>query len=230
MARTPRYAGFAAALLALVTVTACDGGGSGGDEVGSDEPVDASRLDRSEPEGACGYPGPGENGYGTELGQRIANFTLPNCEFEARSFDEFFCKRDDEYGDYNKAILLSIGAGWCEPCKDETAELTPEVWEPLHDEGLMIVQVLFQDDQAMPPTSSFCKSWRDELYDPALPFPVLLDQTFEWADAFLLDPQSATPVTMLIDANGNIRWKVEGQNPPDTYEQALLVLSDPYGD
>jgi len=35
---------------------------------------------------------------------------------------------------------------------------------------------------------------------------------------------------MLIDANGNIRWKVEGQNPPDTYEQALLVLSDPYGD
>lgn len=203
-----------------------------GEDPKLDEPVDEARLDRSEAVGECGYPGPGQNGYGTALNQRIANFTLVDCELAVVEFADFFCKRDDgsDYGDYNKAILLSIGAGWCEPCKSETAELMPEVFEPLHDKGLAVVQVLFEDDQAMPPTSSFCRVWRDELFGAPLEFPVWLDQTFTWADAFLLDPQSATPVSMLIDLNGNIRWKVEGQNPPDTYEQALLVLASPYGD
>lgn len=212
----------------LLLLAACDSGTGQG--LSTDDPIDEARLDRSEPVGECGYPGPGPNGYGPELDQRIANFTLVDCELEPVDFADFFCKRDDAYGDYNKAILLSIGAGWCEPCKDETAELMPEVFEPLHDQGLAIVQVLFEDDQAMPPTSSFCRTWRDDLFNEPLGFPVWLDQSFTWADEFLLDPQSATPVTMLIDANGNIRWKVEGQNPPDTYEQALLVLSDPYGD
>jgi hypothetical protein len=212
----------------LLMLAACSP--SSGDGPNLDEPVDETRLDRSAALGECGYPGPGPKGYGTALDQRIANFTLVDCELEPVEFADFFCKRDDDYGDYNKAILLSIGAGWCEPCKDETAELMPEVFEPLHDQGLAIVQVLFEDDQAMSPTSSFCRVWRDELFGEPLGFPIWLDQSFTWADAFLLDPLSATPVTMLIDANGNIRWKVEGQNPPDTYEQALLVMSSPYGD
>ncbi|MFO7567002.1 MAG: TlpA disulfide reductase family protein [Enhygromyxa sp.] len=224
MPRAPALRRASAALL----LAACSP--SSGEDLKLGEAVDERRLDRSEAVGECGYPGPGDKGYGTALGQRIANFSLVDCELQAVEFADLFCKREDEYGDYNKAILLSIGAGWCEPCKAETAELTPEVLEPLHDQGLEIVQVLFEDDQAMPPTSSFCRVWRDELFGEPLGFPVWLDQSFSWADAFLLDPQSATPVSMLIDANGNIRWKVEGQNPPDTYEQALLVLASPYGD
>ena len=62
-----------------------------------------------------------------------------------------------------------------------------------------------------------------------LEFPVLLDQTFSWADDYLVDIQAATPVTMLIDANANIRWKVEGQDPDDTLEQAQAVMATPYG-
>jgi len=215
----------------VLLVGACDSG-SAGDPVALDEPVDEARLDRSEALGECGYPGPGPNGYGTEVNQRIANFGVVDCELEAVEFADLFCPRDapsPAYADYNKAILLSIGAGWCEPCKTKTAELMPEIYDPLYEQGLAVVQVMFQDEQAMPPSSSFCRIWRDELFDEPLGFPVWLDQSFAWADEFLLDPQAATPVTMLIDANGNIRWKVEGQHPKDTYEQALLVLSSPYG-
>jgi thiol-disulfide isomerase/thioredoxin len=217
-------------LASLAALAACSSGG--GEAPKLDEPVDVERLDRSAAIGECGYPGPGPKGYGTALGQRIANFSLVDCELEAVEFADFFCERDDpssEYTDYNKAILLSIGAGWCEPCKEETADLL-EVHAALREQGLAVVQILFEDDQAMPPTSSFCRVWRDELYGAPLGFPVWLDQTFEWASAYLLDPLSATPVSMLIDLNGNIRWKVEGQNPPDTHEQAVLVLAHPYGD
>lgn len=216
---------------ACFALSACDSGGSGDAGPGSGEPLDESRLDRTAQAEAGGYPGPGDNGYGIELGERVENFTLKNCDKEDVEFAEFFQKRNDSFGDYNRAILLSIGAGWCEPCKEETGELMPEIYEPLHDQGVEIVQVLFQDDAAELPTSQFCEQWRDETFDQVLEFPLLLDQTFDWADDYFVDdPQSATPITLLLDANGNIRWKVVGQNPPDTLEQVQLVLASPYGD
>ena len=177
----------------------------------------------------CGYPSAGEAGYGTQLGQRVAAFSLVDCELETVDFADFFCPREDDYGDYNKAILLTIGAGWCEPCVEETSELMTEVYEPLHAEGLEIVQVMIEDGQAMPPTSSFCQAWRDEAFDPPLAFPILLDQTFVWAEPWLDDPLTGLPISLLVDANANIRWKVEGQNPPDTRAQAQAVMAEPYG-
>jgi hypothetical protein len=215
----------------LAFLAGCDGA-AGGPVVAADDLLDESLLDRSEDFGACGYPGEGENGYGIDVGQRLPPSMatdLINCEGEFIELADFFCKRDDDYGDYNRAILITIGAGWCEPCKEETETLMPDVYEPLHDQGLEIVQVIFEDNDADPPTRSFCREWRDELFSDVLEFPVLLDQTFSWADAYLLDIQAATPVTMLVDANGNIRWKVEGQDPDDTFEQAQVVMATPYG-
>ena len=214
-------------------------GGSGG--------LDEARLDRSGDEGLCGYPGPGDMGYGTELGQRFANFgqpgatTIIDCEGNEYEFADIMCKRSEylekyptedgsDYTDYNKAILLSIGAGWCEPCIEETAELMPEVYEPLYEEGLEIVQVMFQDDDAQPPPKSFCRDWKDDRFDDRLKFYVLLDQTFGWADEYLIDPQASTPVTMLLDANANIRFKLLGEKPKNMADEAQLVMLNPYGD
>lgn len=191
--------------------------------------LDPSLLDRSEPVGPCGYPGPGEGGYGVEVGQRVADFTLKNCDFEDVQFAELLCPRDDAYGDYNRAILLTIGAGWCEPCIEETATLMPQLWDPLHGEGLEIVQVLFQDGAGLPPTTSFCDAWSSELNDPPLLFPVLLDQTGVWSEPFVEAPGAAIPISMLVDANANIRWKVVGENPMDTHARALEIMASPYG-
>lgn len=223
----------------------CEAGPAGSGD-GADEPIDVARLDRSEPDGACGYPGPGDEGYGGELGQRLANFgqagatTIVDCEGNAIELADLFCERSlyqaaypsqpSEYAGHNRAILLSIGAGWCEPCIEETEELMPDVYEPLHEQGLEIVQVLFQDDDAQAPTKSWCRQWRDESFSDPLRFFVLLDQTFGWADDYLIDPQASTPVTMLVDANANIRYKVVGEKPNNLADEARLVLADPYGD
>ena len=63
-----------------------------------------------------------------------------------------------------------------------------------------------------------------------LPFPVLVDQTNEWTGVYLQDPQAATPINMLIDANGNIRWKSEGEKVGLNVlrTQINAVLNSPY--
>lgn len=243
MPRAQRPVQLLAQLLALSLPIACDGANAVGDP---DAPIDEARLDRSVQVGACGYPGPGPEGYGTEVGERLANFGQPgsaaiiDCEGNEIEFADLLCERPvyqalhpsdaSTYDGYNRAILLSIGAGWCEPCIEETEDLMPDVYEPLHEQGLEIVQVLFQDDAAQPPTKSFCRRWRDEDFSDPLRFFVVLDQTFGWADEFLIDPQASTPVTMLVDANGNIRYKVVGEKPKNLADEARLVLANPYGD
>ena len=43
---------------------------------------------------------------------------------------------------------------------------------------------------------------------------------------------AAAPVNLLVDANGNIRWQVQGQKPDLAVlrTQLELVIADPYGD
>lgn len=190
--------------------------------------LDESQLDR-DAEGACGYP---SGSYGTGVGDRLANtigFDLKTCEGDVVDFDAFMCP---EQG--NKAILINIGAGWCGPCQEETLEF-PDLYEEYEGQGLEIIQVMFQDWTAQNPTSSFCEDWRGGAWesgdvDVQLDFPVLIDQTNLWTAVYLQDPQAATPINMLIDANGNIRWKSEGQKVGlDVLRtQINAVLASPY--
>ncbi len=224
-----------------------EGMGGGGESVGDEgedalagADLDASRLDRTGAGGRCGFPSPGDAGYGTDVGQRLENnagLQLVDCEGNPLQLADFFCERDG--GGYNAAILLNIGAGWCAPCQEETREF-PELYAEYHDRGIELVQVLFQDWTAQAPTKTFCADWSAGMWHSGgqtqdvgldLPFPVLLDQVNDWTAVYLQDPQSATPVNMLIDANGNIRWKLEGQKPDvaTLRTQLDLVLANPYG-
>jgi hypothetical protein len=201
-----------------------------GEESEDQGAVDESHLDRARAIGECGYPTGGEQGYGFATGQRLDNVTgLIDCEGEAVELASSFCPRSDEYGDYNRAILVTLGAGWCAPCVDETSLLMPEVYEPLNPQGVEVVQVLYQDDQGLAPTKSFCTHWRDEAFTEPLAFPVFLDQTSAWADLALLETGGALPMNFLVDANANIRRRWLGEAPQDLVEQIETVLASPYG-
>jgi thiol-disulfide isomerase/thioredoxin len=212
-----------------------------GDDGPADGSVDEARLDRSASEGRCGYPSAGPSGYGTEVGQRLANsaaFTLETCDGTRVELADWFCRRDDAYGDFNRGILVNIGAGWCGPCQEESVEL-PELYEELHDEGIEIVQVMFQDWTGQTPTAAFCSEWaagewaEDEAGAAvALPWPVVRDESFDWSSQHISDTMAAAPVNLLVDANGNIRWQVQGQKPDLAVlrTQLELVIADPYGD
>ncbi len=217
------------------SVGSANSGGATGAATANDgvnEPLDAAQLDRTEASGECGYPGPGGAGYGAGVGDRLANsagFLLKACEGEVVDLSSFMCPEDG-----NRAVLVNIGAGWCGPCQEETLEF-PELYEEYDGRGLEIVQVMFQDWSAQNPTRSFCEDWRSGDWeggavDLDLGFPVLIDQTNEWTGIYLQDPAAATPINMLIDANGNIRWKSEGQKVGlDVLRtQINAVLASPY--
>ncbi len=216
-----------------------DNADSSGGQAGD---LDPAQLDRTETLGACGYPGPGPMGYGTDPGQRLANntnFVLETCTGEEIEFADLMCPRADD-NKHNRGILLNIGAGWCLPCQEETLEF-PIIYDEFHDRGIEIVQVMFQDWDAQTPSSSFCEDWSSGQWSVGeggmsedqgimLQYPVLLDQVFDWTSIYLQDPDAATPVNLLIDANGNIRWKLEGQKPSLELLRAQLelVISEPY--
>ena len=145
---------------------------------------------------------------------------------ELHEFAELFQRRNDAFGDYNRAVLFSLGAGWCEPCKEETEEL-PGVSAEFASQGFATVQVLFQDDVAGLPSTMFCREWTEDF---GLDFLVLLDQTGEFFPTYLQDVQAATPVSIVVDANANIRYKLEGDVPPNIELEIEQVLEDPYGD
>lgn len=219
-----------------------DGGLGTGGGTGGAAGVDESRLDRSVDEGPCGYPGPGPNGYGTEVGERVANtdgIEIIDCEGNELQLADFFCERDDDYGDYNRAILLNIGAGWCAPCQEETQDELPELYEELHDQGVEFVQIMFQDWDALNPTKSFCSDWKSGTWRVGmggeevdlgftLEFPVLLDRTNDFMSIYMSNPQAQTPINILMDANANIRWVLAGEKPANLRQQIELVMSSPY--
>ncbi|MBL4689263.1 MAG: TlpA family protein disulfide reductase [Nannocystaceae bacterium] len=189
--------------------------------------LDVERLDRQQAcmlgGDSCGYPSAGAEGYGTNLGERMANFVLTDCSGTEREFAELFAPDADGVHE-TRAVLFSLGAGWCEPCKEETEHL-PAVFDEFRDEGLAIVQVLFQDENAQRPTGSFCEDWVE---DYGLAFTVLIDPVWDFYPTYLEDVQAATPVTLLVDANANIRYKLEGQVPPNIELEIAQVLETPY--
>jgi hypothetical protein len=209
---------------------------SGGTEGGGPVALDPALLDRSASNldgDGCGYPSDQEVAYGIEVGDRVANFQLVDCDGNAIEFADYFCERED-IGVHNRAVLLNIGAGWCEPCRVETREDLPGVYEALHGQGVEIVQVLFQDWDGGAPPKSFCSEWKAGQWPDgdlgfSLAFPVLLDQTNDWRQIYLSTPAAQTPTNLLLDANANIRWKLAGDRPLGLQGIVEAVMETPYG-
>jgi len=149
--------------------------------------------------------------YGSANGEVFEDFSLEDCDGNPVSFGEVLGGAE--------LVLFNVGAGWCQPCKAETAQLEPRFHEPYCDDGLRIVQILFQDAQGLPATKFFCRQWRDEY---GLTFPVLVDPLFTMESLLSL---GQTPLNLLIDRDGVIRYRSVGQEPANLHlviDQLLL--------
>lgn len=172
-----------------------------------------------DPPPECAYP---DGPYGTQDGDMFAPFELPDCDGRMFYFESLLCDPAA------RLVLFNVGAGWCEPCIEETAAMVESGFDTAHaSDGLRIVQALFQDDDAGRATRTFCGQWRDEF---GMSFPVLVDPEFKTEQYFGVGgfDRQATPINVLIDRAGVVRYSAAGENPADIedYVEALLAEAE----
>lgn len=190
--------GSMAALLALsVGALGCNGDDRPSDSgTGTvDAGVDAGEVVADAgPMGPCEYPmGP----YGTSLLKPFEPFTLDRCDgTEYMFFNQEFCD--------NNLTVISIAAGWCMPCINESRQLTSLVTEAYRDRGVRVIQVLVQDEGYRAPTGAYCQGWVDRfgLTNIELVDPIGVTQIYF--------PGNSLPSTIIVDRNGLIRFRENG--------------------
>lgn len=194
------------ACLALATTPACGADdGSGNADPTDLEPPPECAL--SGPPGDWTYP-PGP--YGTEVGETFENIQLDDCDGEPVDVGEILAQ--------SQLTLFNVGAGWCEPCVEETATLDEDIFRAFCGRGLRVVQVLFEDDQSSAATKLFCGEWRERY---SLSFPVLVDPLFTTQRYF---ERAQTPVNFLIDPSGEILYKETGTPAADLPQRIDMLL------
>lgn len=88
---------------------------------------------------------------------------LRDCTGTQRSFAELTGPR---------GLLVAIGAGWCDPCKEDAPLL--QAFSEAHAD-ITVVQVLVQGPGGAPATSADCSEWTGSF---GLTHPVLIDPVF----------------------------------------------------
>ena len=114
-----------------------------------------------------------------------------------------------------KAVLLSFGASYCEPCKKEMAELVHLVpgWEK---EGVFTAVVLIDTE-----ADDIAKMEKYLLEELKAPFPVLADRFNILARRYKAE---LLPYAVLIDASGTVRWSHTGYDKKALTEAIASVL------
>lgn len=183
-------------------VFAAIGCGSGDSNPGAD--ADPAALEPP-PECALGTPDPAwtpppQDQLGGEVGDFITDFhsSIETCDGTPLSLYDMISQ--------SELTLVSIGAGWCEPCITESQTLDADVFRAFCPRGLRVVQVLFEDEEARAATKLFCNEWKQRF---ALSFPVAVDPLFKTM-IYFDSIQAQTPMNFLVDGDGKIVFKETG--------------------
>lgn len=137
--------------------------------------------------------------YGTSEGRNFRPFTLNRCDgtpFEFYGETEGYC--DASF------TVLTMAAGWCNPCRYETTQLQAQLVEAYAPRGVRVVQALIQDNDYAAPDGAFCQGWVDQY---GLTNPVVLDPTQITQIYF---PAGSLPATLIVDSHGVIRHREYG--------------------
>lgn len=101
-------------------------------------------------------------------------------------------------------IILTVGAGWCEGCKEETPILEEDFWQVYEDDGLVVIQLLTEDTEGKTADTDFAQWWRSEF---SVTFPICIDPDWTLEPYFT---ESTLPFTMLINRELIIKEKSHG--------------------
>ncbi len=134
--------------------------------------------------GSCGAHPAGP--YGSTIGAVLGPFDpqLKDCDLKKVKLRDLTCG--------SALVLVSVGAGWCKPCIEESKTLE-QTHARFCARGLGMVSVLYQDTKHQIPTSTFCATWKKTF---GLTFPVLLDQLEQTKS--LMSYATGTPLNLLV--------------------------------
>lgn len=139
----------------------------------------------------------------------------PAPAFETKSLDGTDVSLTDHRG---QVVLLNVWATWCEPCVRELPVLA-QMHEQLADKGFTVIGLNAD-------VRSKLSEVRTMVVHHKLPFPIWLDFESKAQVAFKL---RGYPTTFLIDRQGNVRWKREGEigkNDPELGAMLESVLAE----
>ena len=129
----------------------------------------------------------------------MADFTLNDCDGVPHSLSDVFGSA--------KAVFINHSAGWCTVCRSEAPTLN-DWYDTYKDQGLVILQLLNQqDDNESPATAEFCQSWR-ERYNVA--FPLLVDADNLLGPYHPYWPEQQMPLNLVLDRRMKIKFVLEG--------------------
>ena len=157
---------------------------------------------------------PTEN-LGVEPGNVLDLSTkFTNCDGKEVALMDLVCDAN--------AVLIDIGAGWCDPCKEEAKHLEEEIVQVFQDQGVVVISLLTEDANGQPANPGTCKQWAAEY---GLTSPVLTDPKKNSKTWIKGDPTTSLPINIILNKDFVIQnYLVGGLKPEDlrsSIEEAL---------
>jgi peroxiredoxin len=152
--------------------------------------------------GSCKKSSESNGGQSATVGNRIGNIAINITEISSNGNNVTL----ESYR--GSVILLTVSTMWCGPCRAEAPELV-QLHNDFANQGLVIIQIIYQDEDTNPADNSDLARWIQEF---GLPFTVCSDPDRSTVDTYLL-PSDGIPFNVVIDRDFIIRQRIEGYNP-----------------
>ena len=114
-----------------------------------------------------------------------------------------------------EAILVDIGAQWCDPCKEEASHLEKEINSYFGDD-VVVVSIVTEDNAGAPATDFTCQWWAEEfgLTSPVATDPLSTTVSFTQGGANL-------PINIILDSEFRILSVLTGVVAPEELRTKL---------
>lgn len=139
-------------------------------------------------------------GMDPEFAQSFPDHPYLDCEGQVVSAQDMRCGHE--------LTLVSIGAGWCEPCEAEALVLE-DLYLRYRERGLGVVQLMYADRQGLVPGVAFCSAWQREFQ---LSYPVYIDVQKSSLKYLNI---GVTPLNFVMNQRGQVIWSGFGVLPAD---------------
>jgi len=120
------------------------------------------------------------------------------------------------------AVMISVHAGWCSVCKEQSLTLMADIVRPYASQGLRVAMVIFEDANHNGDRDSLITYSCGYKSRYGFTFPVLIDPGVRVMAPYFRPTEAGTPLNMLLDRDMVIRYKVEGLIPDSRVLQGTI--------